>query len=93
MSNFLGLNKFGIHRSYFKWCRTVSIKEVALKISDNFSDETQAEFLNFTNYFILGNLSNLKIWRLPKNAQTLVSATTRAIFYIRCSTPFFSAKI
>jgi hypothetical protein len=52
--------------------------------SDNFSDETQAKFLNFTNYFIFGNLSNLKIWRLPKNARTLVLAETRAIFYIRC---------
>ena len=47
-----------------------------------FSDKTQAEFLNFTNYFIFGNLSNLKIWRLPKNAQTFLSATTRAIFFI-----------
>ncbi len=48
------------------------------------SGETQVEFLNFTNYFIFGNLSNLKIWRLSKNARTFVLATTRAIFYIRC---------
>jgi hypothetical protein len=45
---------------------------------------TQAEFLNFTNYFVFGNLSNLKIWRLSKNAQTLVLAKTCAIFYIQC---------
>jgi hypothetical protein len=38
------------------------IWKVALKISDNFSDETQAEFLNFTIYFIFGQSSNLKIW-------------------------------
>jgi len=28
-------------------------------------------------------MSNLKIWRLPENAQTFVLATTHAIFYIR----------
>mgnify|MGYP006096403449 CR=1 FL=1 len=54
------------------------------KISDNFSDNIQAEFLNFTYYFIFWNLSNLKIWRLSKNARTLVLAMTCAIFYIRC---------
>ncbi len=32
---------------------------------------TQAKFLNFTYYFILGNSSNLKIWRLTKNARTI----------------------
>jgi hypothetical protein len=45
---------------------------------------TQAEFLNFTIYFIFGELSNLKIWRLSKNAQALVLSTTCAIFYIHC---------
>jgi hypothetical protein len=52
--------------------------------SDKLSDNTQAEFLNFTNYFIFGNLSNLKIWRLSKNAQAIELATTCAIFYIHC---------
>ena len=33
---------------------------------------TQAEFLNFTIYFIFGKSSNLKIWRLSKNAQAFV---------------------
>tara|TARA_R110000868_G_scaffold369897_1_gene633372 strand:+ start:333 stop:518 length:186 start_codon:yes stop_codon:yes gene_type:complete len=49
-----------------------------------FSDNIQAEFLNFINYFIFGNLSNLKIWRLSKNAQAFVLAKTCAIFYIHC---------
>ena len=44
--------------------RSVQIKQLV-------SDETQAELLNFTNYFIFWNLSNLKIWRLPKNAEPL----------------------
>ena len=54
-----------------------------------FSDNTQAEFLNFTNYFIFGNLSNLKIWRLSKNDQAFFLATTCAIFYIHCCMPLF----
>ena len=49
-----------------------------------YSDETQAEFLNFTIYLIFGKSSNLKIWRLRKNIQSFVFATTRAIFHIRC---------
>jgi len=49
-----------------------------------FSDNTQAEFLNFTIYFIFRELSNLKIWRLSKNAQAFVLATTFAILYIHC---------
>jgi len=52
--------------------------------SDNFSDETQSKFLNFTNYFIFRNLSNLKTWRFPKNGRTIALAKTRAIFYMRC---------
>ncbi len=43
---------------------------------------TQAEFLNFTIYLFYWKSSNLKIWRLSKNAQTLVLAKTCAIFYI-----------
>jgi hypothetical protein len=42
----------------------------------------QAEFLNFTNYIIFGDLSNLKIWRLPENDQTFLLAKPCAIFYI-----------
>ena len=61
----------------------VYMKSSAVKMR-YFPDETQAEFLNFTNYFIFGNLSNLKIWRLSKNARTFVLAIARAIFYIRC---------
>jgi hypothetical protein len=53
---------------------------------------TQAEFLNFTNYFIFGNLSNLKIWRLSKNTQAFVLATTCAIFYIQCYPTFLFQK-
>jgi hypothetical protein len=37
---------------------------------------TQAEFLNFTIYFIFAKSSNLKIWRPLKNDQALVLATT-----------------
>jgi hypothetical protein len=48
------------------------------------SDETQAEFLNFTIYFIFWEIVKFKIWRLPKNARTLLLTMTRAIFYIRC---------
>lgn len=59
-----------------------------MKINAIYSDETQAEFLNFTIYFIFGESSNLKIWRLPKNARTFVLAITRAIFYIRCCQQF-----
>ena len=54
---------------------------------------TQAEFLNFTINLIFGKSSNLKIWRLPKNTQTLVIAKTCAIFYIHCSLQFFSRHI
>jgi hypothetical protein len=49
-----------------------------------FSDETQARFLNFTIYLFYWKSSNLKIWRLSKNAQTFVLAMTCAIFYIHC---------
>jgi len=59
--------------------------------SDKFLDYTQAEFLNFINYFIFGNLSNLKIWRLSKNAQTILLATTCAIFYIHCVCPVWAS--
>ena len=59
------------------------MKRSVLKDAD-FSDYTRAEFLNFTNYFILEICQILKIWRLPKNTRTLVLATTRVIFYIRC---------
>jgi len=45
---------------------------------------TQAEFLNFTIYLFYWKSSNLKIWRLSKNAQTILLATTCAIFYIHC---------
>ncbi|PKG42887.1 hypothetical protein CXF67_07910 [Psychroflexus sp. MES1-P1E] len=45
---------------------------------------TQAEFLNFTIYLNLVKSSNLKIWRLSKNAQTVYLATTCAIFHIYC---------
>ncbi len=31
----------------------------------------------------------LKIWRLSKNAQALVLATTCAVFYIQCYLQFF----
>jgi hypothetical protein len=44
----------------------------------------QAEFLNFTIYLFIWKSSNLKIWRLPKNTQTIVLAMIYAIFYIRC---------
>ena len=49
---------------------------------------TQAEFLNFTIYLFYWKSSNLKIWRLSKNAQALVLATTCAIFYIQCCKQF-----
>jgi hypothetical protein len=68
----------------FKLLATSRIWKVALKISDNFSGYTQAEFLNFTIYLFTWKSSNLKIWRLPKNAQAFVLATTCAIFYIHC---------
>jgi len=45
-------------------------------------DHKQAEFLNITIYFIFGKSSNFKIWRLFKNAQAELLATTCAIFYI-----------
>ena len=45
---------------------------------------TQAEFLDFTIYIFTRKSSNLKIWRLSKNAQTLVLAMICAIFYIQC---------
>lgn len=63
--------------------KDISIDGNNLILSYN-DDETQAKFLNFTNYFIFVNLSNLKIWRLPKNARTFVLANACAIFYIRC---------
>ena len=44
----------------------VSYMKISAKNRRYFSDDSQAEFLNFTNYFIFENLSNLKIWRLPK---------------------------
>ena len=53
---------------------------------------TQAEFLNFTIYLFYGKSSNLKIWRLPKNAQTIVLARTCPIFYIHCYHTFLCAQ-
>jgi hypothetical protein len=47
-----------------------------------FSDDIQADFLNLLFILVAGKSSNLKIWRLSKNAQTLVLSTTCAIFNI-----------
>ncbi len=63
----------------------------SVQINANFSDYTQDEFLNFINYFIFGNLSNFKIWRLSKNTQTFVLAMTCAIFYIHCVCPAWAS--
>lgn len=43
----------------------------SVQISDYFSVEPQARFLNFTIYFFSWKSSNLKIWRLSKYALTL----------------------
>ncbi|PKG42787.1 hypothetical protein CXF67_08415 [Psychroflexus sp. MES1-P1E] len=51
---------------------------------------TQAEFLNFTIYLFYCKSSNLKIWRLSKNARTFVLAITHAIFYILCWQQYFT---
>ncbi len=43
-----------------------------VQISDYFSVEPQARFLNFTIYLFYWKSSNLKIWRLSKNALTSI---------------------
>tara|TARA_R100001463_G_scaffold58563_1_gene110864 strand:- start:1067 stop:1321 length:255 start_codon:yes stop_codon:yes gene_type:complete len=63
-----------------------------VQISDYFSVEPQARFLNFTIYYFTWKSSNLKIWRLFKIAQTIVLARTCAIFHrIHCCQQLFCA--
>ncbi len=49
---------------------TVLYMACSVQISDYFSVEPQARFLNFTIYLFIGNRQILKIWRLSKYALT-----------------------
>ena len=51
---------------------TVLCMARCVQISDYFSVEPQAGFLNFTIYFTFWKSSDLKIWRLYKYALTLI---------------------
>ena len=52
-----------------------------VQISDYFSVELQARFLNFTIYLFYWKSSNLKIWRLSKNAITSIKQITSYELY------------
>jgi len=53
----------------------------SVQISDYFSVEPQARFLNFTIYLFYWKSSNLKIWRLSKYALTSIKQLTSYELY------------
>ncbi len=61
----------------------------SVQISDYFSVEPQARFLNFTIYFFCWKSSNLKIWRLSKYALPLIKRLTSYELYTLLGTVFF----
>jgi len=60
----------------------------SVQISDYFSVEPQARFLNFTIYLFYWKSSNLKIWRLSKNALTSIKQLFSYEIYTLLATAF-----
>ena len=81
-----------ITNAFLKCWVTVWCMARCVQIGDYFSVEPQAKFLNFTIYLFYWKSSNLKIWRLSKNAFASVKQLTSNELYTLLPTVFFSER-
>ena len=64
-----------------------------VQISDYFSVEPKARFLNFTTYFTFWKSSNLKIWRLSRYALTWIKQLISYELYTLLEAVFITVLI